>query len=231
MSSAGLVAPHPPSGPGHRSRHRLSPDQVAESALALIERDGVDRLSMRRLAQELGVGTMTLYGYFRDKEALLDAVVDLAAARIKIPPAARGWKAQLRELMEEIRLSLGEHPVGIILRMRRPMWSPGALRVSEAGLQVLREAGFGKADAARAYRSLFNYTFGFVAFSPAHVSDELKRTARAALAVLPPGEYPAQIEAATDLAEAIGGEAQFRYGLELLLDGLELKLKRRSGGR
>jgi AcrR family transcriptional regulator len=198
-----------------------------EGASRLVARDGLEALSMRRLAEELGVGTMTLYGYFRKKEELLDAVVDAAAARIEIPRGRRGWRSEIRALMETIRRTLMEHPVGVLLRQRRPMWSPGALRVSEAGIQALRKGGFSKADAARGYRSLFNYTFGFAAFSPHEVSTETSRQALAVLAALPDDQYPAQTEAASELADAVGGEAQFLYGLDLLLDGLEGKLPRR----
>jgi AcrR family transcriptional regulator len=216
----------PPASPdrGRSPRRSLSAERVAEAALAFIERNGLEALSMRRLADELGVGTMTLYGYFRDKEELLDAVVDAAAEQLKVPDTAGSWRSQLRALMEEIRRVLAEHPLGVLLRQRRPMWSPGALRVSEAGIRALREAGFSKADAARAYRSLFNYTFGFAAFSPPEVSTELRRSALSALAALPRVDYPWQTEAGPELADAIGGDEQFRYGLELLLDGLEAKL-------
>jgi AcrR family transcriptional regulator len=228
MSTVVPAGPRRVSQRAGASRHGLSAERVAEAALAFIERNGLETLSMRRLADELGVGTMTLYGYFRDKEELLDAVVDAAADQLQVPDAAGSWKSQLRALMEEIRRVLTEHPLGVLLRQRRPMWSPGALRVSEAGIRALREAGFSKADAARAYRSLFNYTFGFAAFSPPEVSTELKRSALSALAALPREDYPRQTEAAPELADAIGGEEQFRYGLDLLLDGLEAKL--RQGG-
>jgi AcrR family transcriptional regulator len=208
-------------------RLSLSRARVIEVASRLLDRHGLDALSMRRLAEELGVGTMTLYGYFRNKEELLDALVDATAEQIRIPSGGRSWRSKILALMEEIRRTLAERPVGVLLRQRRPMWSPGALRVSEAGIQVLRDAGFGKADAARAYRSLFSYTFGFAAFTPSDVSSELRRKALAALAALPEDQYPAQTEAASELADAIGGEAQFRYGLDLLLDGLDAKLRAR----
>jgi AcrR family transcriptional regulator len=208
-----------------RARPDLSRERVAEVALTMIEQDGLRALSMRRLADELGIGTMTLYGYFRDKDELLDAVVDAAAARIEVPRRRGTWKSQIRALMEQIRTALTEHPIGVLLRLERPMWSPGALRVSEAGVRILREAGFSRAEAARAYRSLFNYTFGFAAFSPREVSEEVRRKALAALAALQQDEYPALIDARSELADAVGGEAQFHHGLDLLLDGLEAKLK------
>ena len=196
--------------------------------MSFIERDGPEALSMRRLAAELDVGTMTIYGYFRDKDELLDAVVDAASARIEIPSRRGTWKSQIRALMEEIRKALADHPAGILLRLRRPMWSPGALRISETGDRILREAGFSKAEAARAYRSLFSYTFGFAAFTPGAVSEEVKGQALAALAALPQDQYPTLIEASSELVDAVGGEAQFHHGLDLLLDGLETKLKARS---
>jgi AcrR family transcriptional regulator len=208
------------------SRAGLSRKRVVQAAAAFVERHGPEALSMRRLAAELGVGTMTLYGYFRKKEELLDALVDAAAEEIEIPSGRRGWKSELRALMEAIRKALMEHPAGVLLRQKRPMWSPSALRVSEAGIRALRKAGFSRTDAARGYRSLFNYTFGFAAFSPAEVSAKTTAQALAALAALPDDQYPAQKEAASELAEAVGGEAQFLYGLDLLLDGLERKLER-----
>jgi AcrR family transcriptional regulator len=224
LSSADrTAAPHPTrTRPPRRS---LSRERVAEAALTFIEQYGPEALSMRRLAEELGIGTMTIYGYFRDKDELLDAVVDAATAQIEIPSRRGTWKSQIRALMEEIGTTLTEHPIGILLRLKRPMWSPGALRISEAGVRILREAGFSRAEAARAYRSLFSYTFGFAAFSPREISEEVRRQALAALAALPQDEYPALIEASSELADAVGGEAQFRHGLDLLLDGLEAKLK------
>jgi AcrR family transcriptional regulator len=229
VSSPLRTASSPSSTRAAAPRGRLSRERITEAALALIERDGLEALTMRRLAEELGIGTMTLYGYFRDKEELLDALVDTAAGQLEVPSDGGTWKSQIRALMEEIRRALVEHPVGVLLRQRRPMWSPGALRISEAGLRTLREAGFSKADAARAYRSLFNYTFGFAAFSPHEVSTRQRQEALAALASLPRDRYPTQIEAAAELADAVGGEVQFRYGLDLLLDGLEAKLGRPSG--
>lgn len=220
-----LGTPPPRSATRTRPQPRaLSRDRVAKAAVTLIERHGLETFSMRRLAQELGVGTMTLYGYFRDKDELLDAVVDEVAEQLEIPSGNGNWRTQIRALMEEIRRTLAEHPVGVLLRQKRPMWSPGALRVSESGIRVLLEAGFSRGDAARGYRSLFNYTFGFAAFSPAEVSEQLRHQALAALAALPRDQYPAQTEAASELADGIGGEAQFYYGLDLFLDGLEAKL-------
>src|SRR6059036_795279 len=93
-----------------RPRARLTRDQVAAAALELLDREGLEALSMRRLAEELGVGTMTLYGYFRSKNELLDAVVDAAVAE-RGPFRFEGtWQEQIRRLMHGSRRRLGRHP-------------------------------------------------------------------------------------------------------------------------
>jgi AcrR family transcriptional regulator len=188
-------------------------------------------MTMRRLAEELGVGTMTLYGYFRSKDELIDVVVDTATEEPRVMPGAGPWKDQLRELFQGVRETLLKHPSGVRLRLARPMLSPGALRVTETGMEILTRAGFGKADAARAYRTLFIYTFGFVAFGSPEAPDETKRFTRAAVMALPPEEYPVLTSAAREAAEAMAGDEQFGFGLDRLLDGLEARLQSSRGGR
>jgi AcrR family transcriptional regulator len=212
------------SGPrGHVGR-TLSRERIVRTALDMLDRDGIDELSMRRLAEALGVGTMTLYGYFRTKGELLDAVADSAAGEEALPPRRGSWRAQLRTLMRQVRRNVVRHPNLAALRMNRPLLSAGVLRVAERGYEILRAAGFDEAGAARGYRLLFTYTFGSALFSGPEPSEQLKREARAALVRLPPEEYPALTTAADAAVEALGGDAQFEFGLERLLDGLELLL-------
>src|SRR4051812_46474225 len=122
----------PPSQTATRSR--LSPHQVAAAALELLDRDGLEALSMRRLADKLGVGTMTLYGYFRSKDELLDAVVDAAVAE-REPFSFEGtWQEQIRRLMQGSRRNLGRHPGLVKVRADRPVLQPEALRFAETGM-------------------------------------------------------------------------------------------------
>lgn len=180
---------------------------------------------MRRLASELGVGTMSLYRHFRNKQELLDAVVDAAAAEVPAAPGASGpWKEELGDLMREVRAALARHPIGIWLRLDAPLLSPGALRVTETGMQILEGAGFDRAVAARAYRALFLYTFGFAAFNSPRAPDEVMRQARGALSALPPDRYPALSSAATEAAATMAGDDQFEFGLGRILAGLEATL-------
>ena len=208
-----------------QTRARLTREQVADAALELLDRDGLEALSMRRLADQLGVGTMTLYGYFRSKDELLDAVVDAAVAE-RDPFSYEGtWQEQIRRLMQDSRRRLGRHPGLVKVRADRPVLQPEALRFAETGMTILRHAGFGPSDAARAFRLLFTYVFGYVSFSPDETADEARRDSRAAVAALPPDEYPALVETSEELAGAMAGEETFDFGLDRIIDGLDARLR------
>lgn len=180
---------------------------------------------MRRLADELDVGTMTLYGYVHDKADLFEAMVDAGAAELVIPEASGSWRHQLGQLMRELRRVLLAHPNLTRLRFARPIVSPGAFRFTEAALGILEDAGFDRAEAARALRSLFVLAFGYATFNAEEAAEETRREVRAALSRLPEKDYPALNAARDELVDTLSGEVQFDYGLERLLDGLEVRLR------
>ena len=201
-----------------------------EAALAIVAREGLDALSMRRLAQELDVWPMSVYRYFRDKEELLDAVVD-GATDVVPAPAAGSWRERIAELLRQARGALGAEAGGLGPRFTRAMLTPGALRVSEAGVRILRDAGLEADEAAQAWRALCGYVFGFAAFDDGAPSAESERRARSALAALPPEEYPALTEAADGFAGALAGPEQLDYGLERMLDGVEARVEAARAAR
>lgn len=203
------------------SRLGLSRERILDAALALFDGEGADALTMRRLAGELGVGTMTLYGYFRRKEDLLDAIVDRGAERIAAAGSGGPWKERLRELVLEMRRAHLAHPAVVELRLTRPLLSRGALDVTERGLAILRDAGFSNRDAARAYRTLFVYTFGFAAFGPETGGEAEAELTREALSSLPPERYPVLADCAGEATAAMSDRTVFEFGLDRLLDGLE----------
>jgi AcrR family transcriptional regulator len=213
-----------------RGRHGLDAERIAATAADFLDRHGLEALTMRRLAEELGVGTMTLYGYFRDKDELLDAVVERHARRLRIPAPEGPWRERLRVLLHGLHHDLARHPSAVHLRASRPIMSPAAMRVGEAGMRALRDAGFDAAEAASAWRALFNLTFAFAVFTPSTLPAEARRGARAALAALPADEYPTLAETAQAMVDALGGAEQFENGLELLLDGLQARLDARGAG-
>ena len=179
---------------------------------------------MRRLADELGVGTMTIYSYFRSKEELLDAVVDAAATQVDFDGGEGPWKARLRWLMLTLHQGLKEHPAAVELRLRRPLLSPGALQFTETGLCILRDAGFSKREAARAYRILFIYTFGYSAFGPSEQSEADRELNRRAMSALPVDRYPVLADLVDEASDAMADQTLFELGLDRLLDGFEASL-------
>jgi AcrR family transcriptional regulator len=205
----------------------LTRERIARVALELADREGLDALSMRRLASELSIGTMTLYGYFRTKDELLDAAVDVAAAEAPVSLGGGTWREQLTDLMRGVLEHLRRHPAGVRIRLARPMLSPQALRVTEAAFLVLASAGFDRGAAARGYRALFTYTFGFASFNSPEDPAAARRYAVMAIDALPSEEYPTLSRAASEAADTFADDSQFEFGLERLLDGLEAELKRR----
>ena len=202
------------------TRPKLTRGDIAAAALELADAEGLEALSMRGLAERLGVGTMTLYGYFRNKDELLDALVDAAVMETPLPSAEGDWPEALRTVVGSARQGLLRHPSIVELRMRRPVLRPEALRFGEAVLRILRGAGFGVEEAVAAFRLLFTYTVGFAAISPAESTESDRQAARTALAGLSPNEFPALTEARDAASAAMGGEEMFAYGLDRIIDGL-----------
>jgi AcrR family transcriptional regulator len=200
--------------------------QIAESALALVDREGLDALSMRRLATELGLGTMTLYGYFATKDDLLDAVVARAATgRGAIPVPDGPWDERLRAIARAWHRNLNRHPSLVQLRLRRPIVGREVFRVTEVGLAALRDAGFSPAAAARAFRVLFLYVFGTATFNDAEVTAGRRREIAMAVLALPEDEFPVLSGLAGEMGDAMGGEEQFEFGLDVLIAGLAARAR------
>ncbi len=204
-----------------RRRHGLSRAQIAKAALDLIDADGLDALTMQRLAESLGVGTMTLYGYFRSKDELLEAVVDAAVGGERSFTLEGPWREQLGQLVHIHYRGLIRHPALVQIRLRHPILRPRGLRFAESILAILHHAGFEAAEAVGAFRLIFTYMFGFAALSPERTVDEQRREAAAAFALLPPDEYPHLTRVSREASEAMAGEDQFEYGLQRLLDGID----------
>jgi AcrR family transcriptional regulator len=196
----------------------LSRERILEVALELADQEGIDALSMRRLAQELDVWPMSVYRYFQDKDALLDA---MAADRIEqLPelPAGAGWREQMHALLEEVARRLEASP-GLAARLPRAFLTDGALRLPEAGLAILLDAGFEPGEAASAWRALWSYAFGFATFRA-----DSPRAVKAAIAGLNEDEHPALTSAGDALARALTSDGEFAAGLDRLLDGLEARV-------
>src|SRR4051812_25800393 len=157
----------------------LSRERILDVALEIAAGEGIDALSMRRLAQELDVWPMSVYRYFQDKDALLDALAAEAVGAVPEPSAGASWGVRMRALLADAERLVAESP-GVAARLPNAFLTPGGLRLSEAGMAVLLEAGFTPAAAASAWRALWTYTYGSATFRV-----ESGRAVRSAVAALP----------------------------------------------
>ena len=205
-----------------RAEPRLSRERILAAAVELAREHGIEALSMRRLAQELDVWPMSVYRYFQDKDELLDAIAAEAVGDIRLPDAAASWRERIAALLGEARTALAT-PSATGGRVPRAFLTPEGLRLPEAGLAILRDAGFDGAEAASAWRALWSYTFGFATFSLGPSPAEALRQARTAMAALPDDRYPVLADAGPALAAALADEQEFERGLDLLLDGIEAR--------
>jgi AcrR family transcriptional regulator len=198
----------------------LSRERILDVALAVIDRDGLGALSMRRLAQELDVWPMALYHYFRDKDELLDGIAARTAGSVPVPSEGESWREQLVALLHGARAAMARDPAGMGGSLARAFLTPEALRVSEAALTILLEAGLSKREAASAWRALWSYTYGFATFQLAPTPEEALRRARVAIAGLPDQDYPTLLSCALEASSALADEDEFEPGLSRLLDGI-----------
>jgi AcrR family transcriptional regulator len=208
------------------SRAPLSKERVLRAAVLLADEGGVASLTMRKLAETLGVEAMSLYYYVADKDEILDGMVDLVFGEIDLPMREADWKAAMRQRAISARDALTRHPWAIGVMESRANPGPATLRHHDAVIGSLRQAGFSIALAAHAFSVIDSYVYGFVLQAlnlPFDTSEELEKLAEAMLREMPADEYPYLTEMIVDHALQPGYSyaSEFEYGLDLILDGLE----------
>ncbi|MGY2122395.1 TetR/AcrR family transcriptional regulator C-terminal domain-containing protein [Nocardia gipuzkoensis] len=205
---------------------------VLTAALEIIDRDGVDALSMRRLAEAVGRDPMVIYRHVPNKAAVLDGVTELVLAQLSVDPADPDWAAQLRTLARDFRRLTLAHPRVVPLLVTRPLATPlglrpyAVIRPLEDILQLLTRAGFSGADALHVYRAVFGFLYGHVLNELQEIVERPEETddvLRLGLYRLPIAEFPLLRELAPVLA-AYDGEAELERGLDILLTGLSVTL-------
>ncbi|MFE9661380.1 TetR/AcrR family transcriptional regulator C-terminal domain-containing protein [Streptomyces sp. NPDC005955] len=216
----------------------LSQDEIARVALAIADAEGTDALTMRRIAQDLGCGTMSLYRHVRTKEEVFDLIVDTALGEVEQPAAPSGdWLADLRQLAVAKRTVLLAHPWLARLIAGRPLVGPRALASTEFALRVVADLGLTMDDRVRVINTLHSFVNGFVQTEweertwrrPADgttdaggdpADDWRARTLPYLRHVLDSGTYPyfsAMVNEATPHPDL---EADFAWQLQRVLDGL-----------
>jgi len=219
----------PSARPKTARREPLSRQRALDAAVSLADREGLAALTMRRLAQDLGVEAMSLYHHVANKDDILDGMVDVVFAEIALPPSDADWRTAMRVRGHSMRDALVRHPWSVVvLETRR---SPGAanLRHHDAVIGCLRTAGFSIPLTAHAYSVLDAYIYGFAMQQvqlPFDTSAETQEVTEEILHQMPLGEFPHLAELATEHVMKPGYTyaAEFDFGLELVLDGLERAL-------
>jgi TetR/AcrR family tetracycline transcriptional repressor len=217
------------SAPADTQRPRLSKATVVVRAMALADAEGLDALTIRRLAQELGVTPMALYWHFRNKEELLTGLAEQIWSEIdtEVDPHAP-WPAQLRALLESLIHVLRTHPSASELLISGEKQSVAALEANEVALEVLHRAGFDPRHASAIARSVLWTGLMLAMAEPGRDAsmDEAGRTEHqrrkmVRLAMLPPDQYPRLVEAAVPMTACDDPDFHYQFGIDLFLHGVE----------
>ncbi len=201
---------------GHPQRAPLTRQRIAEAALGVIDGEGLNALTMKRLGSELGVEAMSLYFHFSNKDEILDEVVDLLFRELELPEEAkeegRHWAEVARELFLNMRRHLLDHLNAVLLVASRPVHSISALAPTEMSLRNLRQAGFDEWEAIDGHRLLLSFTLGYL-ISEASARNPTSHPedwgiASYALKVLPAEQVPTLTELA---AVALAGHADEQF--------------------
>jgi AcrR family transcriptional regulator len=219
------------STPASRTSVPLTREVVLSVALEIIDDEGADRLTMRRLGQALGRDPMALYRYASNKNALLDGVVELVMGQIRLDPSDPDWAGQLRAFARSFRDIAIAHPHVVPLLVTRPLATPlalrplGTLRPLEDTLELLTRAGFSDVEALHVYRSFQGLLYGHVLNELQELVDNPEETddlLRLGLHRLPISDFPLLRGLASTLAD-YDGAAELEMGLDILIDGLRSK--------
>jgi len=206
-------------------RAPLSRDRVLGAALELADEGGIGALTMQQIGRRLGVEAMSLYRHVRNKDDILDGMVDLVFAEIELPADRSSWRAVLRARSISARAALRRHPWAITLMESRVAPGPATLRSRDDILAVLLDAGFSAAMATHAHNILDSYVYGFAlqeAQLPFSNAEELAALGEELLAQVPADTYPSFVRVSAELlASGFDYGDEFEFGLDLILAGIE----------
>ena len=201
-------------------RERLSRRRVLLAALALVDRVGPDALTMRRLAEELGVAAMSLYHHVHSRDDLLDGLSELLVAEIVVPEGGDVPPGEaLRRFAHGVRGVANAHPAAFQLVGMRPLRTPAALVPVEAALSALRRSGLPDDEAVHAYRALVSYARGFALAEIAGFTLE-SAPPTGALPPAPIDAFPSIRALSPWLDDAGARDPAFEFGLGALLAGI-----------
>jgi AcrR family transcriptional regulator len=248
--AAGLpeVPPPPwqriPDRTARRRREPISRDAIVTAALALLDRDGFEALSMRALAEELGTGAASLYWHVGSKDGLFDLIFEHVIGEVRVPDADPAhWQEQVKEIGREQRALVLRHPAIVRLSLGRVPMGPNAVRMSERVLAIMQAGGLPPRLAVQGYLLLISAINGFTsdetgggegpgsggeaAGGPSQ--EELAGMITGYFAGLPPEHFPNLTKLADEFALTDNDE-RFELLLDIFVDGLARRADGLSGG-
>jgi AcrR family transcriptional regulator len=206
-------------------RAPLSRERVLRGAVAVADKAGIGSLTMRSLAQELGVKPMSLYHHVTNKDEILDGIVDLVFSEIQLPSPDGDWRSEMHRRAISARRVLSCHPWAIGLMESRTTPGPATLRHHNAIIGILRGAGFSVKMTAHAYALLDSYIYGFAlqeAALPFKGPETVSEVAEPMMQQISADKYPHLVEMATELVLQPGYDFgnEFEFGLGVIFDAL-----------
>jgi len=210
----------------------LTLEAILEAAARIADSSGLEALTVRSLAQDLGVAPMTLYGHVESKDAMLNKMAARLLERFEVPAVnSDDWGDHVRAIMISFRQLLELHPSLVRLLSTRRVTSVGLTRSAEATLWHLRNAGFTDRECVQAYASLFAYTLGFVVFQTPRLPDvprESPNSDESVEAILrsyaDARHFPVIGQLAGQVARMARG-GSFEFGLDALIEGLRCQAR------
>jgi AcrR family transcriptional regulator len=233
QSEPGSVAslPPPPWAEPRKRRARaarppLDRERIVAAGLRIVDEAGAEALTVRRLADALGVSPMSIYWHVTDKAELLRLIGEAVLDEVEIPPPAGDWRKQLHDIHRSMLGTVLRHPNTVDILIGRARFGAAGLTLFERILSILLGAGFSPEAAFDAYQSLYLFTLGFSAVSGRNPEfREGQRQGLLYMRSLPKDRFPS----IRMVAPVIGGrspEEQLEIGLDVVIEGIAARLPR-----
>ncbi len=209
-----------------RARPPLTRQRIIQTALRLMDEEGLEAVTMRRIGRELGVEAMSLYNHVSDKEDILAGVVEAVMATFEFPDDEHAdWAERARAAAREWRRLLKVHPnvITLMSEQRKPVTDVQALRPSEHALEILRESGLSEDEVVKAFHAFGGYIQGFVMAEVANLfGGEDVRVRPEGVSATMPADEPAM--ASFDRLYRCDFDEAFEFGLDLMIRGVQAKV-------
>jgi AcrR family transcriptional regulator len=205
-------------------RAPLTQERIVDAALRVMDAEGLEAVTMRRIGRELGVEAMSLYNHVEDKDDILNGVTERVMTEFESPPFSGDWLEDARAMAREWRRLLGLHPsvCQLLAERHKPLEGLASYRAMDAALGLLRSAGLSDRDAAQAFNALGSYILGYVTMEQGLMLGNDEETARQhdmAMDALQGSGLDNVVACLPHFAEC-NPDQQFEFGLDLIFRGI-----------